>query len=206
MNGVSNGSCVPKDSDTARPLNKKWKDWKMPFCFKTTFSLRTIVWKIKTLGFPSCLFPNLSETFLKSLSKLLSINPCFSFVIEDLGTCKSFGMRSQKEFHEECRFPSNAMDTVFHEGWRTTCTWYYLTSCKEKAKEHAEGKMRHCIYYVWDYATASECKGKPKQQALCTADKKSFKKLPLTIWLVSGCQLVKHGAVHFHKRLQHIVD
>lgn len=34
---------------------------------------------------------------------------------------------------------------------------------------------------------------------------KNFKKLPLTIWLVCGCQLIKHSAVHFHKRLQHVV-
>lgn len=58
------------------------------------------------------MFPNLSITILKSLSKVLALNPCFSFTIEDLDILKSFRMWSQKEFHEEC--DSQAMQWILY--------------------------------------------------------------------------------------------
>lgn len=46
-----------------------------------------------------------------------------------------------------------------------------LTCCNEKPNDR-QGQKWGSVYYVWDSATAPECKGRTKLQALGTADKK----------------------------------
>lgn len=86
-----------KDSDTAEPLNKNIKAERCLLALRSHPAYKQQFGKSNLWGFPHVSFQTSVQLFfLKSLSKVLSLNLCSSFIIEALDTPTSFGMWSQK--------------------------------------------------------------------------------------------------------------
>lgn len=87
MSGAPNGSCILKDSATARLPNKNQKNWEMPLCYKTS-SLCAVFWKNQIFGISLMLFSELCKFFCLFVFYIIKwsiiFKHLFSFIAEEL--------------------------------------------------------------------------------------------------------------------------